>query len=66
MAIVNRRVLREKREVLGYSQEELARIAQLSLRRYVDIETKETNPSLDTLSAIAAALHCLVADLLDE
>lgn len=66
MAVVNRRILREKREALGYSQEELARIARLSLRRYVDIETKETNPSLDTLSAIAAALHCLVADLLDE
>lgn len=66
MAIVNRRTLREKREALGYSQEEVARIAQLSLRRYVDIETKQTNPSLDTLSAIAAALTCRVSDLLDE
>lgn len=65
MARVNRKVLKELREANSYSQEELARMAGLSLRRYVDIETKsDINPHLATLSAIAKALHVRVADIL--
>ena len=66
MERVNRRELRRLRIAAGYTQEEMARMANISLRRYVDIETKTINPHLATIAAIAQALCIHVADLLED
>lgn len=65
MARVNRKRLRDLRVARGYTQEDLARASGITLRRLTDLETKSsTNPTLNTLSQIAAALGVSVADLL--
>lgn len=65
MARVNRKRLRDLRVARGYTQEDLARASGITLRRLTDLETQSsTNPTLNTLSQIAAALGVSVADLL--
>ena len=65
MARVNRKRLHDLRIEKGYTQEELARIADVTLRRVADLETKSgTNPTLDTLSRIAGALGVSTAELI--
>lgn len=67
IARVNRKRLRDLRVSAGYSQEDLARLAGISLRRMADLENKSnTNPTLDTLSVLAQVLQCRVSDLLLE
>jgi transcriptional regulator with XRE-family HTH domain len=67
MTRVNRKRLRDLRISLGYSQEDLARAARISLRRMTDLENdSNTNPTIDTLSRIAQVLQCQVSDLLLE
>ena len=67
MARVNRKRLRDLRVARGYTQEDLARASGITLRRLTDLETKSsTNPTLNTLSQIAAALGVSVSDLLTE
>lgn len=67
MARVNRKRLRDLRVAKGFTQEDLARASGITLRRLTDLETKSsTNPTLNTLSQIAAALGVPVADLLIE
>lgn len=63
----NYRILKEKRLSLGYSQEEIAELMDISLRRYVDLETKcNNNPTLDTLSKLARVFGIRVIDLILE
>ena len=65
MARVNRKRLHDLRIEKGYTQEELARTADVTLRRVQDLEKKSgTNPTLDTLSRIARALGVPTAELI--
>lgn len=48
--------IRNRRALLGVTQEELADITGVSVRRIVDIERGKANPSFATLQKIAAAL----------
>ena len=48
--------IRNRRTLLGVTQEELADITGVSVRRIVDIERGKANPSFATLWKIAAAL----------
>ena len=48
--------IRNRRTLLGVTQEELADITGVSVRRIVDIERGKANPSFATLRKIAAAL----------
>jgi len=65
MARVNRKRLHDLRIERGYTQEELARTADVTLRRVADLENKSnTNPTLDTLSRIAGALGVSTSELI--
>ena len=48
--------IRNRRALLGVTQEELADVTGVSTRRIVDIERGKANPSFATLQKIAAAL----------
>jgi len=65
MARVNRKRMHDLRIEKGYTQEELARTADVTLRRVADLENKSnTNPTLDTLSRIARALGVSTSELI--
>ena len=49
-------IIRERRNMLGLTQQELADYAGTSLRLLVSLENNKANPSLKTLQAIAAVL----------
>lgn len=49
-------IIRERRIMLGLTQQELADYAGTSLRLLVALENNKANPSLKTLKAIAAVL----------
>lgn len=49
-------IIRERRIILGLTQQELADYAGMSLRSLVSLENNKANPSLKTLKAIAAVL----------
>lgn len=67
MARVNGRKMKEFRDQLGWSQEDVAKQANVSHNTISRLETGEvTNPRLDTLSAIAHALGVKVRDILEE
>ncbi len=48
--------IRNRRALLGVTQEELADVTGVSIRRIVDIERGKATPSFATLQKIAAAL----------
>ena len=48
--------IRNRRALLGVTQEELADVTGVSIRRIADIERGKANPSFATLQKIAAAL----------
>lgn len=48
--------IRNRRALLGVTQEELADVTGVSIRRIVDIERGKANPSFATLQKIVAAL----------
>ena len=58
--------IKQRREKLGLSQEDAARLAGLSSRqRWHHIESgRKPNITIDTLESIAQALQCKPADLL--
>jgi len=67
MARVNARRLRQLREDMGYSQEELAQRAGLKSGTIYKMESgKNNNPGLQTLTAIAKVLGVSVIDLISE
>ncbi len=45
-------MLKEKRKQLGYTQEKIAEILQISLRQYVRIDNEEDIPRRDILKKI--------------
>ena len=57
--------VKELRKEKGLSQEELAKIAGLSLRTIQRVENRETEPTGDTLKRIAAALDSTPTELLN-
>ncbi len=48
--------LKQRRKELGITQEQLAEIADVGLRSLKAIECGKANPTLDTLSKLAAVL----------
>lgn len=57
--------LRRLREAKGFSQEKLARLADVANNTIIKIEAgKNQNPTLDTLKKIAKALEVSVDDLI--
>ncbi len=58
--------LRKLRESKGFSQEKLARLADVANNTIIKIEVgKNQNPTLDTLKKIAKALGVSVDDLIN-
>ena len=49
-------LIRERRMILGLTQQELAEYAGVSLRMLVALENDKANPSLKILEALAAVL----------
>jgi transcriptional regulator with XRE-family HTH domain len=57
--------IKKLREKNGFSQEKLARLADISNNTVIKIETgKNQNPTLDTLKKIASALKITVDELI--
>ncbi len=50
------KIIKERRSILGISQQDLADISGVSLRTIKIIEAGESNPSVDTLEKIGLAL----------
>lgn len=50
------KIIRDRRKFLKITQKDLAEIAGLSLRNFVDIENGKANPTLDALQKILDAL----------
>jgi transcriptional regulator with XRE-family HTH domain len=55
--------VRRLRKLRGLTQQDLARLSRLSLRTVKTVEAGEGNPRLETLHAIARALHVSTSDL---
>lgn len=59
--------LKQLREQKGLSQEKFARIADVSNNTVVNIESsKQTNPTIETVSKIAKALEVKIEELFSE
>lgn len=50
-------MIKEKRKLLGYTQEKMANILDISLRQYVRIDTEEDLPRRDILKALITILN---------
>jgi len=55
--------IKNKRQDLGLSQSELAKMAKISVSYLSEIENERTNPSLKTLLRIAEALKVNISEL---
>lgn len=49
-------VIKERRDLLGVTQQELSEISGISLKTIIQIENKKANPSFNTLSKIVDVL----------
>ena len=49
-------VLKQRREVLGVTQEQLADLSGVGLRTLKALESKKSNPTLETLTKLADVL----------
>lgn len=49
-------MIKEKRKLLGYTQEKMAEILNISLRQYVRIDTEEDLPRRDILKELITIL----------
>ena len=49
-------MIKEKRKLLGYTQEKMANILKISLRQYVRIDTEEDLPRRDILEDLITTL----------
>lgn len=58
--------IKRQREILGWSQEDLAEKAKVARRNIQRLELGQGNPTLGTLEAIAAALGVSTIDLYAE
>ena len=59
-------IVKKKREQAGLSQNMLAKKAGISQASLNALEAKTTNPSVETVFLLAAALDCSVSELLGE
>lgn len=50
-------LIKEKRKLLGYTQEKMAEILKISLRQYVRIDTEEDLPRRDILKELISILN---------
>ena len=50
-------MIKEKRKILGYTQQQMADILKISLRQYVRIDTEEDLPRKDLLNNLINLLH---------
>lgn len=50
-------MIKEKRKLLGYTQEKMAEILKISLRQYVRIDTEEDLPRRDILKELISVLN---------
>lgn len=50
------RILKERRQVLGITQEDLAELSGVGLRTLKALESSKSNPTLDTLNKLADVL----------
>ena len=60
------KIVKQKRENLMLSQNQLAKHAGLSQAALSKIESEEKNPSVETVFLLASALDCTVSELLGE
>lgn len=51
-------MIKEKRQIAGYTQEEIARLLGVTLRTYINIEQYKTLPNIMTGLALAKLLNC--------
>lgn len=58
--------VRRSREVAGFTQEDVAYKAAISVRHYQALESGRLNPSYLTLLTIAKALGTRLGDLINE
>lgn len=58
--------VRARRELLGISQSEVARLVGVTPAFISQLESGKSSPSLDSVAAIAEALHCEPAGLLEN
>ena len=66
MMKINSKLIRQKRESLGISQEGLARVADVSTRTISNLELDQGGANVKTLAAVANALGCPMDDLLEK
>lgn len=59
-------IVKEKRTAAGLSQNKLAKIAGISQASLNALEATTSNPSVETVFLLAAALGCSVSELLGE
>ncbi|MGI4872611.1 MAG: helix-turn-helix domain-containing protein [Janthinobacterium lividum] len=57
--------LRRLRESKGWSQQELADVADITKKTVYRIETAQTSPTLDVLACLAEGLEMPLRDLMD-
>ena len=60
------RIIKEKRENSGLSQNQLAKKAGISQAALSALEAETKNPSVETVFLLADALDCTVSELLGE
>ena len=60
------KIVKEKREKIGISQNALAKKAGISQASLNALEARTNNPSVETVFLLAAALDCTVSELLGE
>lgn len=59
------KTVKRLREKMGFSQEKLARLADVSNNTIINIETgKQGNPTIETLKKISKALNTPIEDLI--
>lgn len=54
-------VIKERRDLLGVTQQELSEISGISLKTIIQIENNKANPSFNTLSKIVDVLGMEIA-----
>ena len=59
-------IVKSKRELVGLSQNQLAKKANISQATLSALESETKNPSVETVFMLADALDCSVAELLGE
>ncbi len=59
-------IVKERRELIGLSQNQLAKKARISQATLSALESETKNPNVETVFLLAEALDCTVSELLGE